>query len=97
MMKIKDLNSIFWSIARYHLFNKKTPLSVTVNLTYRCNLNCIYCNVENLIGDEMSTGQIYGLIDQFYSSGCRRIGFAGGEPLVRKDIGKPNTLILGFD
>lgn len=68
---------------------KKIPLSVTLSCTHYCNLNCIHCQSENSKTDrDVPTDRFLDLIDEIAESGCKRVGFTGGEPLIRKDIGK---------
>jgi MoaA/NifB/PqqE/SkfB family radical SAM enzyme len=54
--------------------------------THRCNLRCTYCNFPDMKASELSTNQWRGIIDQLADMGCRRIGFLGGEPLLREDL-----------
>ncbi|MBP7652465.1 radical SAM protein [Candidatus Dependentiae bacterium] len=72
-------------------FTKKYfPINVTICITGKCNLKCIYC-----YGDfysktrelEMSTEQILHIIDGLHKMGTQYISVSGGEPLLQKDIG----------
>jgi len=74
------------SILNQKLFNKNTPLSVSWALTNRCNKKCSYCNLPNINSKELVTKQIFSIIDELKELGTQRIGFTGGEPLLRKDI-----------
>jgi MoaA/NifB/PqqE/SkfB family radical SAM enzyme len=76
------------SILNRRLFNKKTPLSVSWTLTNRCNHKCKYCNLLNIVSEELTTKQIFSIIDELDKLGTQRIGFTGGEPLLREDINK---------
>lgn len=68
---------------------KKIPLSVTFSCTHRCNLVCIHCQAENSdTAEEIPTVRFLELIDEIADAGCQKIGFTGGEPLMRKDIGE---------
>ena len=76
-------------------FNKKaydlrTPLTGTLDLTYRCNLNCIHCylgdNAYVNKHDEMSTKQICTVIDEITEAGCLYFLVTGGEPFLRRDF-----------
>lgn len=67
---------------------KKIPLAVRWQITNRCTYNCKYCNIWKTKGIELTTNQIYHIIDELASFGTQRISFSGGEPLLRKDIGK---------
>ena len=64
-----------------------------ISLTDRCNLRCIYCMPENNIdhiaqGDLLSYEEIEKIASVSARLGVKKIRLTGGEPLVRKDIGK---------
>lgn len=89
-MKIRDQLYCGFQTVRANLTNNRMPLSVYLNLTYRCASKCIYCNYPNLEEGkeyEMSTGQILKLIDEMAEAGTKKLQLTGGEPLLRKDIG----------
>jgi len=68
---------------------KKVPLFVWFNITNKCNLNCIYCyNRRDSVYNEMTTQEVYSLIDELATCGTKKITFIGGEPLLRDDIGQ---------
>lgn len=68
--------------------NQKVPLFVQIMLTNRCNLRCKYCNVDRDNLRELSTAHILNTISQLADLGTSLISFAGGEPLLRNDIGE---------
>lgn len=70
------------------LFRKRIPLFVSWSLTNRCNLHCRYCEIPTLKSKELSTEQVFKVIDELYLSGTRVVSFTGGEPLLREDIGR---------
>ncbi len=56
-------------------------------LTYKCNYNCIYCDIPRLYsGEELDTVQIFRIIDELNTMGVGIISFCGGEPLLRDDL-----------
>ena len=74
----------------------KVPLlrSLDVELTERCNNNCIHCSI-NLPADdisvrnkELSTDKIKKVLKEAVSLGCLTVRFTGGEPLLRQDFEK---------
>ncbi len=68
---------------------RKIPLSVTISCTHRCNLACAHCQSENSdTKDDISTERFLALIDEMAEAGTTRVGFTGGEPLMRKDFGR---------
>ncbi|MCX7919613.1 MAG: radical SAM protein [bacterium] len=68
---------------------KRIPLIVNWAITGKCNLRCIHCYGAYGITqkDELTTDQVFTIIDELKSIGTRRITIEGGEPLMRKDIG----------
>ena len=40
------------------------PLSVQLDLTYRCNERCVHCYLDHEDHGEMNTAEILGLLDQ---------------------------------
>ena len=85
-MQLKNKSIVIKSVLNQRLFKKRTPLSVSWTLTNRCNKKCIYCNLPNIYSKELTTKQIFSIIDELAELGTQRIGFTGGEPLLRNDI-----------
>jgi MoaA/NifB/PqqE/SkfB family radical SAM enzyme len=71
-----------------NLFNKRTPINVMLSVTNHCPSRCNYCRIPLRKQKELTTEQIFSLIDQLADAGTERVAFWGGEPLVRSDIGK---------
>lgn len=85
---LRDLDTA-GRLAGGYLFGRRYPLSVTFIATYRCNFRCAYCGVpQDRSTDELSTGEVFSMIDQLCRRGLRRLGLNGGEPLLRQDIGE---------
>jgi len=64
---------------------------VVLNVTAKCNLRCIHCyadvdSTSDTLAQELSTGEIKGLIDELAEIKTPVLLFSGGEPLLRKDI-----------
>lgn len=63
-----------------------------IELTERCNNDCIHCSINLPAGDEaarareMSTGQVEDVLLQAASLGCLEVRLTGGEPLLRPDF-----------
>ncbi len=76
------------AILRLRLLGTRTPLSVILSVTNRCNFDCAYCPVRSHTMPEMSTGELLGLIDEMADAGTQRVGLMGGEPMMRDDIGE---------
>ncbi|MFH1674134.1 MAG: radical SAM protein [Pseudomonadota bacterium] len=70
----------------------RVPVNGTLEMTYRCNLNCVhcYCNLTlddtNACEQELTTQEIVDLIDQIADRGCLWLLITGGECLLRKDF-----------
>lgn len=66
--------------------------SLDIEITERCNNNCIHCMINLPIDDsdakekELSTSKIKTILEEATALGCLRVRFTGGEPLVRKDF-----------
>ena len=64
------------------------PKSINLEITERCPLSCVMCNIKNKNRGEkgeLTLGQLEEIVDQAKSWGINHISFAGGETLVRKD------------
>ncbi len=62
------------------------PLSVQLDLTYRCNERCVHCYLDHDDHGEMTTAEIKNLLDQLAAAGVLFLTFSGGEILLRKDF-----------
>lgn len=67
---------------------KGFPLRVMFEVTYRCNFRCKHCYVPQAYRRrrELSTGEVFRVIDRLAEAGCFYLGLTGGEPLMRWDI-----------
>ena len=70
----------------YLIFRRKIPNAVTVNITDKCNQNCIYCEIGKGIitdrKDRLNKQDLKWLIDEMYSLKIKRLALCGGEPLL---------------
>lgn len=76
-----------YALSSYYFRNGKSflPLRYTLELTYRCNLNCNYCYVgKERNSNELNTEEWFNIIDQIPP--FRLITLVGGEVLLRKDF-----------
>jgi len=62
------------------------PLSVQVDLTYRCNERCVHCYLDHDDHGELTTSEIKHLLDELAEAGVFFLNLSGGEILVRKDF-----------
>ncbi len=71
---------------------KRIPINGAFELTFRCNLRCVHCycnlpiNDKHSIQKELTTEEIFDVLDQIAEAGCLWLLLTGGEPLVRKDF-----------
>jgi radical SAM protein with 4Fe4S-binding SPASM domain len=64
----------------------RIPLSVQVDLTYRCNERCVHCYLDHHDHGEMKTGEILELLDQMADAGVFYLTISGGEIMMRRDF-----------
>jgi len=64
------------------------PFLIVWDFTHQCNLKCNHCysNSRDARGDELTTQQAIGVVDQLADAGVTALAFSGGEPLMRKDF-----------
>lgn len=62
------------------------PFSATFAVTNRCNLRCSYCNCPSLDPTHLDLARVDVLFDRLRALGVRRLGLAGGEPMLRRDL-----------
>ena len=62
------------------------PLSVQLDLTYRCNERCIHCYLDHEDHGEMKTAEILDLLDQLAAAGVFFLNVSGGEIFMRPDL-----------
>ncbi len=64
----------------------QVPLSVQLDLTYRCNERCVHCYLDHDDHGEMTTTEIKKLLDELAAAGVFFLTMSGGEILLRKDF-----------
>ena len=63
------------------------PVTAGLNITDNCNMRCIMCNSwRSHSANEFTTQEWKDVLGQLRGEGVRFVGFAGGEPLLRKDL-----------
>jgi AdoMet-dependent heme synthase len=62
------------------------PLSVQLDLTYRCNERCVHCYLDHDDHGEMATPEITDLLDQMAGAGVFFLTISGGEIFLRRDF-----------
>jgi AdoMet-dependent heme synthase len=61
------------------------PLSVHLDITWRCNERCVHCYLDHDGKGEMTTAEIKDALGQIAASGTFFLSISGGEPLLRRD------------
>lgn len=76
-----------------YIKNKKSdglsaPLRVSLNITKKCNLRCKHCfsNSGSPDSNELTTKELFNLIDQMKDAGTFFLAIGGGELLSRDDL-----------
>lgn len=92
-LRTPEMSYSDWSASLHKkALEKRIPISGSLELTFRCNNNCIhcYCNVpafdKEEISKEMDSDRITGLISEIADEGCLWLLLTGGEPLLRPDF-----------
>lgn len=62
------------------------PISVHLDVTYRCNERCIHCYLDHDDHGEMTTAEIKSVLDQLYDAGVFFLVLSGGEVFMRRDF-----------
>jgi len=85
-VKLPDFH--FWK----EIEEKRIPLSAEIELTERCNHNCLHCYINLPANDEetkkreLSFEEIRSTVDEAVEMGCLWWLITGGEPLLREDF-----------
>ena len=83
----KKSSALFYRDLDLEARGKRIPLRVMFELTYRCNFRCIHCYMApGKKKKELSTAEVFSVLDQLRDLGCFQVGFTGGEPFMRSDI-----------
>ena len=78
----------FFKSLRKRARKRRNPFSIMFELTYCCNFRCFHCYLPGSRREEkeLSTKQVFSILEQLKDMGVYNIGFTGGEALLRKDI-----------
>ncbi len=77
---------------RLRIEERRIPIEGTIETTFRCNLSCVHCYVNEPAGDpaekarELPLERLQALIDEVAEAGCLNLLLTGGEVLVRRDF-----------
>src|ERR1017187_1710736 len=62
------------------------PFSAQLDLTYRCNEQCVHCYLDHDDHGEMTTAEIKHLLQEMADAGVFILTLSGGEIFLRKDF-----------
>jgi radical SAM protein with 4Fe4S-binding SPASM domain len=71
---------------------RRLPIDGILETTYRCNLNCVHCYVNEPASSqeererELPLVRLQALVDEIVDSGCLNVLLTGGEVLLRPDF-----------
>ena len=67
-----------------------SPLFVAWDITYKCNLDCFFCDRQTIYSDklnkDLTLGEAKTVIDNLADADVMSIGITGGEALLRNDL-----------
>ena len=64
----------------------RAPLSVTIEITGRCDLDCVYCFAYPISKKDVPTPKILSIIDHLVNWGVWWVNISGGEPFLHPGI-----------
>jgi radical SAM protein with 4Fe4S-binding SPASM domain len=62
------------------------PLSVQIDVTYRCNERCVHCYLDHANHGEMTAAEMRDVLRQLADAGTLFLTLSGGEVLMRMDF-----------
>src|SRR4051812_13903894 len=62
------------------------PIWAQLNITWKCNLDCVYCSEYDNAKDHVPFETLKPRIDKIYELGARHTDLIGGEPLLHPNI-----------
>lgn len=87
--KMSELLAEMQTLSFFEDTKSNNLTSAYLHITDACNLNCVGCYsfVENRNSlNELSTKDIYIILDKLHTAGVRKIIISGGEPFLREDL-----------
>ena len=98
-LKLGQAATMAAALFRIHILRRRSPLFVSWNITFHCNLHCQYCNTHTIRRKEWDVPQILAGLDTLWGLGVRWITFGGGEPFMKNGLGKilSHAKGLGFN
>ena len=66
-------------------YKSRAPTTVTFQVTDRCNYSCAHCYQEHVDDNELTTDEIYSILEQLADEGVLFLTLMGGEYFMRRD------------
>ena len=79
----------FWDEFQEKTAGKRIPFRASLELTYGCNLRCCHCSIDQGSVErkrELTTEEVYSILDQLADLGCFQLILTDGEIFIRKDV-----------
>lgn len=78
-------------IAAYRLANARAgrhvwPFYCSFKITQRCGLRCAFCNIWKRPRPDLTTQQVFRILDNIGDSSVMVVSMEGGDPLMRNDL-----------
>ena len=90
---IESLDYGQWSLdVHRQLGGKRLPVSATIEVTQRCNNQCVHCYNNRPAGDglaranELNTSEHFRILDEYAAAGGLWLLYTGGEVFLRPDF-----------
>jgi MoaA/NifB/PqqE/SkfB family radical SAM enzyme len=98
-VEINRIYPVFKAITKVLFGRLSYPFAVSIDVTYRCNLNCIHCYfLKQGYSSELSKEEWIKKIKELKKSkDIVHCTWVGGEPLLRKDIIKNGKKFFDFN
>lgn len=91
LLESSGLESSVWSELNEFASLNIIPVTATLELTYRCPVNCIHCYIDRsavVVENELSFKEYVRFIDEFRSMGGLYLILTGGDPFLHRDFEK---------
>ncbi|MFH1201634.1 MAG: radical SAM protein [Candidatus Omnitrophota bacterium] len=79
--------NIGFQLLKTHLLHQNIPISASIVITNKCNLNCLYCFQKEIRNQrDFTLRELSNLVEELIGMGTRYFSINGGEALLRDDL-----------
>lgn len=64
----------------------RSPRVAFVKLTDRCQMDCSYCDANEIRGGSIDTQEVFNVLGNLAEAGIQMVDLSGGEPTLREDL-----------